>query len=123
MLNDLFVFDIIILDKIAVVIHIGELILCDRIVPRHREIAERLLIINCAGSAVISDIGDGSLSGGDVMGGYGQNIAAFYGDSDMKVRCRGISRTFHTEFKADELLDAHRFSVDKLTAEIIDALK
>ena len=64
-----------------------------------------------------------TIEDGEVMGGYGQNIAAFYGDSDMKVRCRGISKAFHTEFKADELLDAHGISVDKLTAEIISALQ
>lgn len=64
-----------------------------------------------------------TIEDGEVMGGYGQNIAAFYGDSDMRVRCHGISKAFHTEFKAEELLDAHGISVDKLTAEIISALK
>lgn len=60
---------------------------------------------------------------GEVMGGYGQNIAAFYGDTDMRVHCHGISKAFHTEFKAEELLDAHGISAEKLTAEIIGALK
>ena len=64
-----------------------------------------------------------TIEDGEVMGGYGQNIAAFYGDSDMRVHCHGISKAFHTEFKADELLDAHGISAEKLTAEIIDALK
>ncbi|MGB4092640.1 MAG: transketolase C-terminal domain-containing protein [Ruminococcus flavefaciens] len=67
---------------------------------------------------LIITIGDG-----EVMGGYGQNIAAFYGDSDIRVHCHGISKAFHTEFKADDLLDAHGFSVDKLTAEMISVLK
>ena len=64
-----------------------------------------------------------TIEDGEVMGGYGQNITAFYGDSEMRVRCHGISKAFHTEFKADELLAAHGISVDKLTAEIISALK
>ena len=64
-----------------------------------------------------------TIEDGEVMGGYGQNIAAFYGDSDMRVHCHGISKAFHTEFKAEELLDAHGISAEKLTAEIIDALK
>ena len=34
-----------------------------------------------------------------------------------------ISKAFHTEFKAEELHDAHGISVDKLTAEITNALK
>ena len=49
--------------------------------------------------------------------------AVFYGDSDIRVHCHGISKAFHTEFKADDLLDAHGISVDKLTAEMISALK
>ena len=64
-----------------------------------------------------------TIEDGEVMGGYGQNIAAFYGDCDMRVHCHGISKAFHTEFKAEELLDAHGISAEKLTAEIIDALK
>ena len=64
-----------------------------------------------------------TIEDGEVMGGYGQNIAAFYGDSDMRVHCHGISKAFHTEFKADELLDAHGISAEKLTSEIISALK
>ena len=64
-----------------------------------------------------------TIEDGEVMGGYGQNIAAFYGDSEMRVHCHGISKAFHTEFKAEELLDAHGISVDKLTAEITDSLK
>ena len=64
-----------------------------------------------------------TIEDGEVMGGYGQNIAAFYGDTDMRVHCHGISKAFHTEFKAEELLDAHGISAEKLTAEIIGALK
>jgi 1-deoxy-D-xylulose-5-phosphate synthase len=64
-----------------------------------------------------------SIEDGEVMGGYGQNIAAFYGDSEMRVRCHGISKAFHTEFKAEELLDEHGISAVKLTSEIVAALK
>ena len=64
-----------------------------------------------------------TIEDGEVMGGYGQNIAAFYGDCDMRVHCHGISKAFHTEFKAEELLDAHGISAEKLTAEMISELK
>ncbi len=64
-----------------------------------------------------------TIEDGEVMGGYGQNIASFYGDCDMRVHCHGISKAFHTEFKADELLDAHGISAEKLAAEIICGLK
>ena len=64
-----------------------------------------------------------TIEDGEVMGGYGQNIASFYGDCDIRVHCHGISKAFHTEFKADELLDAHGISAEKLADEILGALK
>ncbi len=64
-----------------------------------------------------------TIEDGELMGGYGQNIALFYGDCDMRVHCHGISKAFHTEFKADELLDAHGISAEKLVDEILGALK
>ena len=39
-----------------------------------------------------------------MLGGYGQNISSFYGTSDILVKNFGISKKFHTDFKAEELL-------------------
>ena len=55
-----------------------------------------------------------TIEDGEVMGGYGQNIASFYGNSDMKVLNYGISKAFYTDFNADELLKAHGISVENL---------
>ena len=63
-----------------------------------------------------------TIEDGELMGGYGQNVAAFYGDSDMKVHCHGISKAFHTEFKPEELLAEHGISVSALAEEIAKAL-
>jgi 1-deoxy-D-xylulose-5-phosphate synthase (EC 2.2.1.7) len=63
-----------------------------------------------------------TIEDGELMGGYGQNVAAFYGDSDMKVHCHGISKAFHTEFKPEELLAEHGISVSALAGEIAKAL-
>ena len=57
------------------------------------------------------------------MGGYGQNIACYYGDKNIKVICHGISKEFHTDFKASELLDECGISVSKLKEEILNELK
>ena len=38
------------------------------------------------------------------MGGYGQNISSFYGTSDILVKNFGISKKFHTDFTAEDLL-------------------
>ena len=64
-----------------------------------------------------------TIEDGEVMGGYGQNIAAYYGDSDMKVRCYGISKAFHAVHDAEQILADCGISVEKLTAEVEEFLK
>ena len=59
-----------------------------------------------------------TMEDGELMGGYGQNIASFYGDSNMKVKNYGISKAFHTDFEADKLLEENGISVEKITNEI-----
>lgn len=49
---------------------------------------------------------------GFLWGGYGQNIAAFYGDGSMKVRCFGISKAFHSDFNTEELLKENGISIE-----------
>lgn len=58
------------------------------------------------------------LEDGELIGGYGQTIASFYGDMNIKVKNYGISKAFHTDFKADELLAENGMSVEQLTAYI-----
>ena len=59
-----------------------------------------------------------TLEDGELVGGYGQSIASFYGDSAMKVKNFGISKEFHTDFNAVELLAENGMSVEKLTEYI-----
>lgn len=59
-----------------------------------------------------------TLEDGELIGGYGQTIASFYGDINIKVKNYGISKAFHTDFKADELLAENGMSVEQLTAYI-----
>lgn len=63
-----------------------------------------------------------TMEDGELLGGYGQNIASFYGDKDMKVINHGISRRFHTEFTPEQLLAEHGMSVEKLVAEVKNLL-
>jgi 1-deoxy-D-xylulose-5-phosphate synthase len=49
-------------------------------------------------------------------GGYGQRIASFYGDSDMKVKNLGLTKEFHSDFKPDELLKENGISATGLLA-------
>ena len=64
-----------------------------------------------------------TIEDGELMGGYGQNIASFYGDSDIKVKNFGISKAFHTDFDADELLAENGISVGNITNIIKEHIK
>lgn len=60
-----------------------------------------------------------TIEDGELMGGYGQNIASYYGEDNIMVKNYGISKAFHTDFDADELLAQNGMSVDNLYNEII----
>ena len=59
-----------------------------------------------------------TIEDGELMGGYGQNIASFYGMDKMLVKNYGISKAFHTDFVAEELLAENGMSVENLFNEI-----
>lgn len=63
-----------------------------------------------------------TLEDGELMGGYGQNIASFYGTSDVLVKNYGISKKFHTDFKAEELLKDNGMSVQNIVCDIKEYL-
>ena len=56
-----------------------------------------------------------TIEDGELQSGYGQMIASFYGNSDMKVLNYGISKKFHTDFDAEELLALNGISVENIT--------
>ena len=64
-----------------------------------------------------------TIEDGEVMGGYGQNIASFYGMDEMLVKNYGISKAFHTDFVAEELLAENGMSVANLFNEIKEFVK
>lgn len=55
-----------------------------------------------------------TLEDGELVSGYGQNIASYYGDSDIKVKNYGISKAFHTDYDPIELLAQNGISVENL---------
>ena len=59
-----------------------------------------------------------TIEDGELMGGYGQTIASFYGTSNMLVKNYGISKKFHTDFKPEELLKENGMSVQNIVNEI-----
>lgn len=61
-----------------------------------------------------------TIEDGQVDGGFGQKISAFYGMSNMKVKNLGISKKFHSDFKPYEILAEHGISKDSLVSLIKD---
>lgn len=59
-----------------------------------------------------------TLEDGELVSGYGQNIASYYGDSDIKVKNYGISKVFHTDYDPIELLAQNGMSVENLSQYI-----
>ena len=55
-----------------------------------------------------------TIEDGELFGGYGQNIASYYGDSNIRVKNLGISKLFHTDFDPNKLLEENGISVDNL---------
>ncbi len=51
---------------------------------------------------------------GELYGGYGLNVASYYADSGVKVLNFGITKEFHSDFNADELLADNGISVENL---------
>ena len=59
-----------------------------------------------------------TLEDGELMSGYGQTIASYYGTDNIKVKNFGISKKFHTDFDAEELLKENGMSVENITSLI-----
>ncbi len=64
-----------------------------------------------------------TLEDGELMGGYGQNISSYYGTCDMLVKNYGISKKFHTDFDAEELLKENGISLENIHNFIISNIK
>ena len=64
-----------------------------------------------------------TLEDGELMGGYGQNISSFYGQNEISVKNYGISKKFHTDFAAEELLAENGMSIFNIYNFIIKFLE
>lgn len=59
-----------------------------------------------------------TLEDGVLSGGYGEKVARYYGDSDMKVICRGVPKEFLDRYNRAELLTQCRLTKDTIAADI-----
>ena len=63
-----------------------------------------------------------TLEDGQIDGGWGEKIARYYGDSDMKVLVRGERKHFEDRYDLNTLLSLNRLTIDQLTADILSLL-
>ncbi|MBO4866513.1 MAG: 1-deoxy-D-xylulose-5-phosphate synthase [Ruminococcus sp.] len=64
-----------------------------------------------------------TLEDGSLDGGFGQKIAAYFGGSDVNVRCYGLCKEFYDRYNANELLDNLGITPEKIASDIIGMLK
>lgn len=106
------------------------------LVPMAKEIAKKIkeenglditvinpLFLNCLDEELLNSLKENhnmviTIEDGELQGGYGQNIASFYGESEIKVKNYGISKEFHTDFEADRLLAQNGISVENIAKVI-----
>ena len=55
-------------------------------------------------------------------GGFGEKIARFYGNSDMKVLCYGLRKEFLDRYDAGEVMKANRLTPDQIAEDVINTL-
>lgn len=59
-----------------------------------------------------------TLEDGILEGGFGEKIASFYGNTDMKVKNYGIKKAFYDKYDVKELLKANKLIPQQILAEI-----
>lgn len=64
-----------------------------------------------------------TLEYGVIDGGYGEKVARYYGDSDMKVICRGVKKEFLDRYDIGKVLSDSGLTADAVVATIRKAIK
>ncbi|CDB97509.1 putative 1-deoxy-D-xylulose-5-phosphate synthase [Bacteroides sp. CAG:443] len=59
-----------------------------------------------------------TLEDGEIDGGFGEKIARFYGDSDMKVLTYGVRKEFADRYITEELLKENRLTEPQIVEDI-----
>ena len=60
-----------------------------------------------------------TLEDGILDGGFGEKIARFYGDSDMKVLNYGLKKEFLDRYDAAEVVKENRLTREQITEDVM----
>lgn len=64
-----------------------------------------------------------TLEDGILDGGFGEKVASFYGDSDMKVKNYGLKKEFYDRYDPEKLIESLGMTTDQMTTAIEQLLK
>ena len=64
-----------------------------------------------------------TLEDGILRGGFGESIASFYGDSDIKVKNYGLEKEFYDRYNPSQLLDELGITPEKIVKYIESMMK
>ena len=59
-----------------------------------------------------------TLEDGILEGGFGEKIASYYGDSNMKVKNYGIKKAFYDKYVVNELLKENRITKEQIVEDL-----
>ena len=59
-----------------------------------------------------------TLEDGILQGGFGEKIASFYGDANIKVKNYGIEKAFYDRYDVNELLKANKLTKEQIVEDI-----
>lgn len=60
-----------------------------------------------------------TIEDGVLDGGFGEKIARFYGDKDMKVKCYGMAKKFLDRFNYNDVLTANRLTAPQIVEDVM----
>lgn len=63
-----------------------------------------------------------TLEDGILDGGFGEKIARFYGNSDVKVLNFGLKKEFLDRYNVEDVLKANHLTKDQIVADILSTL-
>lgn len=64
-----------------------------------------------------------TLEDGVLDGGFGEKIARFFGDSDIKVKCYGFKKEFPIKYTLDGILKENRLTVPQIVEDVENIFK
>ena len=63
-----------------------------------------------------------TLEDGVLDGGFGEKVARFYGEMDMKVSCYGMKKEFVDGYDYNEILEANRLTPEQIATDILKTI-